>query len=357
MQDSDLVRFAARFEGRKGVYARMWHHRDRGSGYSPVHAPLDAEAVRAHLQGRVTLGAYLVRADDSAEHGVLDIDATPDALRAASRDRRAANALRDVTHQYSQRLRSVLEAAGLRPMLVDSGYKGRHLWCFLEAPVPAARVRAVLSSLVARVQPAAQLRVEVFPKQDRVRSGGLGNLVKLPLGVHLRTGRLAEVLDSDGAPIPDGLRALLAWPRSSLPRGSGHPRGEPTPTRTDEETDPPLAAALLQSCAMVRSVFARAIEQRAISTQGRIVLQHTLGYLHDGLPLLRLLPRSPRQPIPGRPLSGYPIGCARIRRRLPALAHQLPCDCVFPDDRGAYAHPLRHLEDPPPQGGGDAPCS
>ena len=37
--------------------------------------------------------------------------------------------------------------------------------------------------------------IEVFPKQDEVNEGGFGNLLRLPLGVHRRTGQEGFFVD------------------------------------------------------------------------------------------------------------------------------------------------------------------
>lgn len=358
--DADLVRFAARFQGRPGVHARMWHHPARGSGYSPVQAPLDAEVARQHLEGRVTVGTYLVRPDHTVGQAVLDLDATRPALEAAARDRRDAEALQQAIHDAGRQLVTALQAAGLQPLLVDSGFKGRHLWCFFDAPVPAAHARAGLAALVRAVPIDPRLRIEVFPKQDQTRPGGLGNLVKLPLGVHLRTGRISAVLDEAGLPTSDGLRRLLCWPTSPAPPvPSG---GAPVDERPLEVS--PVAArgapTLLGACSVVRAVLASARQARRIGRGAALVLNHSLGHLVDGVELLQELyagiPDLPVPMEPRSPLRGHPISCAKIRKRLPELANALPCDCVFPDRSGTYAHPLRHLDGSPEPWGARFPA-
>jgi len=348
VQDADAVRFADRFRARPDVHARMWHQPRKGTGYSPVHAPLDAEVARAHLAGRVTAGIYLVGADSTVRHGVIDLDATREALASAERDRRAAEALWRAVRSDSLRLRAALEEAGFAPLLVDSGYKGRHLWCFLAEPAPAGRVRAALRQAVAPVILDARLRVEVFPKQDRVRRGGLGNLVKLPLGVHLRTGRLSRVLDPEGRPVEDGLGTLLRWPTSSVPEVAWSPEAEEEGASPAESPDTARALGVLRGCPMLRTAMEEARRDRTLSHDAIVVLNHSLGHLAGGVALLQQLyaeiPELPEAAVPRAARRGYPIGCDRVRQRLAPLLQRVPCDCVFPDRAGEYPHPLRHLD-------------
>lgn len=344
MDDAVTVRFAERFRGRPGVYARMWHHPRRGTGYSPVHAPLDAEVARAHLEGRITIGSYLVRDDQRVSHAVIDLDASREALASAERDRHAAEGLRQVVHLDSLRLAEALRATGLAPLLVDSGYKGRHLWCFLEEPVLAEQARASLRSATKGVTLDARLRLELFPKQDRVRQGGLGNLVKLPLGVHLRTGQLAKVLDEQGEAVKDGLERLLAWPRTPLtPVGLLGPEPEEPPEAPDLR-----AQQVVRSCPMIRAVLDNARQERVLSHDAVVVLNHSLGHLPGGVDLLQevyaRIPELPEAAEPQAPRRGYPISCGRIRQRLAEFLQRVPCHCVFPERSGSYDHPLRHVD-------------
>jgi|GEM_PF-6165419 len=94
------------------------------------------------------------------------------------------------------------------------------------------------------------LHLEFFPKQPKLQGKGLANLIKLPLGVHRRTGYRSRLLDDQGQPLSDELAALRTVTR--LPRRAlylaieqlkalspGAPAGPapPLPARDDQ---PPL---------------------------------------------------------------------------------------------------------------------
>ena len=342
--DADAVRFAERFTGREGVHARMWCDGSGRVGYSPIQAPLDAEVARAHFDGRITAGSYLVRADNRTTHAVIDLDATAPALERAASDKGAADDLREATARTSQALREALESVGLVPLLVNSGHKGTHLWCFLDNPVSAGHARSVIRGVIGTVDiDPAVLRAEAFPKQARVREGGLGNLVKLPLGVHLRTGRRAEVLRADGKPSEDPLGQILEWPRTPLP--------EAHPTAPADPAEGPASQVqrLLQGCPMIRAVVEGAKRDRALDRDALLVLNHTVGHLAEGVEVLHdlydAIPGLPDCARLGAPLRGHPMSCSKVRKRIPALVDEVPCSCVFADRSGEYPHPLRHLDE------------
>ena len=369
--DSDLVRFADLFAGRDGVHARMWHDRRRGTGYAPVHQPLDPALAGAHLQGGVTVGMYPIDVNQEVRWFVFDLDATPDALRRAAGDLARTRALQ---HQIAATGRSLLRhlrGLDLNPLLVDSGYKGRHLWCFLDRPTRADRVREFCSAALAAHGPVAtSLVVEIFPRQDRVPPGGLGNLVKLPLGIHLRTGRRASVLDDDGEIDPEPHARLRSIRRTTLPAVPEASPGVPrvaTEERPITAPEPPVVATIpwtevryetsptvgpvLSRCAVLREVVRVGLRERRVGRDAAVVLNHSLGHLEDGVAACNhLYDRVPGFAAEGRMGAvhrGSPISCARIRSRLPEVARTVGCDCAFDSRPGAYPHPLRHLDDVP----------
>ncbi|MCK6508151.1 hypothetical protein L6R53_33095, partial [Myxococcota bacterium] len=374
---ADLLRFVDQFGGRAGVHARQWL---RGAGqraevgWSPVHTPLVPDLVQAHLDGGLTLGSYLVRHGDRCAQLVLDVDASPEALERAWGHPERARALREELHRAGLLLRDHLRERGLHPLLVDSGFKGRHLWCLLDGEPTAADVRAAGHALLHQAPPLPPgLSVEVFPKQDHVPAGGLGNLVKLPLGVHLRSGRRSALLDEAGQPLPDPWPTLRALRRTPLPAGRARsapapvPLPEPEPALPADAADPappfceadfdamPRLVALRRGCPVLREVIDQALSTLRIEAEAAVVLEHSLGHLAEGVEAVNYLGRicggTPLRM--GSPHRGSVISCARIRQRIPHVAQSVPCTCKFEGEH-RYPHPLVHLggaelqPEPPP---------
>lgn len=71
----------------------------------------------------------------------------------------------------------------------SGGGKGWHVWLFFDEPVPAAKARELAFAVVPRdvplerggfAEPENNKGLEVFPKQDKARNDGYGNLIWLP---------------------------------------------------------------------------------------------------------------------------------------------------------------------------------
>ena len=214
-QPHHLTAFLSLFAGREGVYARQWVSPTGESGYTPVHEPLTAKVAENHLLGNHTLGVYPVRLDNSVGFIAFDLDLAKFAVNQALPSQRLFEALMAKVHRQACRLLDLAAAQDLPAYLEDSGFKGRHVWIFLQEPVPAGVARKCAELLAARLLPLPpEITLEVFPKQAHVKPGSLGNLIKLPLGIHRRTGRRAVFLTPEGTPYGNQLDFLLTVARA-----------------------------------------------------------------------------------------------------------------------------------------------
>ena len=90
------------------------------------------------------------------------------------------------------------------------------MWVHLSQATPASLVRAWLL-------PYAQAYgVELYPKQDELAIGGSGSLIRLPLGIHRRSGGwypFVQFLPSwDLAPVGQTVVECCAWAIASVER-------------------------------------------------------------------------------------------------------------------------------------------
>jgi len=392
--DADVARFASLFSGRENLYARQWFNPRKGiSGYSPVEEPLTARVIRRHLFGDITVGVYPIRLDGTVVFMALDLDLTRAAMEWARRGRDEAAAVRRSLERAVELALAASRKAGLEPLVEDSGYKGRHLWFFFEQPERLGVVHALIRALVRSFEEEipAGIGVETFPKQARRSGKGYGNLIKLPLGVHRRTGRRAWLLDEKGKPHPRpfellrsvrrlGHAALMetaaalgetvspgpavapwegepAAPGAEMPPGIEAPPDPgvqaPVPpawTGADFETHPAIAHVLTH-CPVLAEIVRRGVEDRALEHDEMIVLQQVFGHLPGGVAasnfvLERAVGIGTDRHLKS-PLRGNPISCPKIRQRVPHITSRVACRCEFPDSVDHYPTPVLHLRTAP----------
>ncbi len=168
--DPSLVeRFAATFISRRDCYP--WQQSD--GSYISVHKPLTADLLQRHLKGSITLGAYALNSASMAQWICLDADDEPQ-----------WDHLRELAHSLqSQSVQAYREPSR----------RGGHLWLFTP-PLPGIFARRFAKQLMAENNVS---QVELYPKQDELAKG-LGSLVRLPLGVHRKSGQVYPFINRDG---------------------------------------------------------------------------------------------------------------------------------------------------------------
>jgi superfamily II DNA or RNA helicase len=176
--------FGALFAARTDIYAVRWENARSGrAGWLPAvrggwrkgvpHAerdylPLTAEVLAAHLSGQAHIGLYPLLDGDRCWWLAADFDG-PSALLDALNYVKAARALSVPT--------------GLE---ISRSGTGAHTWIFFTAPVPSEMARRLGTGLLReamalRGQMSLASYDRLFPSQDVLPSGGVGNLIAVPL--------------------------------------------------------------------------------------------------------------------------------------------------------------------------------
>jgi hypothetical protein len=161
--------------------------------------PLEADVVRMHLNGDVTINLYAINPETQRCKWVA-IDGDFDG---------AVEALFKLQWELKQ---DGVEAA------IEQSRRGGHLWIFADTPLLASECRIYIYNLALRlgvpiVGGGLKQGIEVFPKQDRIEEGEFGNAIRAPLGVHRKTNRRYWFYDAPTEPEPqlaylNGLKKL-----------------------------------------------------------------------------------------------------------------------------------------------------
>ncbi len=176
--------FGALFAARTDIYAVRWENAHSGkAGWLPAvrggwrkgvpHAerdylPLTAEVLAAHLSGQVHVGLYPLLDGDRCWWLAADFD--------------GPSALLDALN-YVKAARALGVPAGLE---ISRSGTGAHTWIFFTGPVPSEMARRLGTGLLReamalRGQMSLASYDRLFPSQDVLPSGGVGNLIAAPL--------------------------------------------------------------------------------------------------------------------------------------------------------------------------------
>jgi hypothetical protein len=224
---SKIRLFMSLFKGRKDVYARRWENKKKGtSGYAPVclnqwqpgvcskpkipcskcknksYAVLDENAIEDHLRGNTVVGIYPMLPDETCCFLAMDFDEA-DWLKDVS-------AVRDVCNEFEIPLAIERSRSGV----------GGHAWFFFEHPISAVLARKFGTTLLTctmdrRHEIKFKSYDRLFPSQDTMPKGGLGNLIALPLQKVAREKSNSEFINDNFRSYSDQWRFLSSVQRIS----------------------------------------------------------------------------------------------------------------------------------------------
>lgn len=177
-----LKAYATAFLNRDDCYPRQL---DKGS-YVTITKPLPPDLIVAHLKGLVTLGAYALDTKSQAKWLCLDADS-------AEEFESLVQLARQLEHDHI-------------PGYLELSRRGGHLWLFTP-PTSGGNIRQFGKQLIHHFNLPQTL--ELYPKQDQLVSGP-GSLVRLPLGIHRKTGRRYHFITPKGDPLAPTIREQLA---------------------------------------------------------------------------------------------------------------------------------------------------
>jgi len=261
--------FRSLFRGREDVYARRFESRKTGrAGYQPACAnewarglcdkprtkcadclnrrflAVTDDVIRWHLSGRddqgrdFVMGVYPMLEDETCHFLAVDFDGHSWQADAAA---------------FLETCRRLALPAALERS--RSG-EGAHVWLFFEEALPARLARNLGSFLLTETmehRPDIGLRSydRLFPNQDTLPKGGLGNLIALPLQKQARARGNSAFLNQDLEPQPDQWAFLASQRRISTAQthaivreaeSKGRIIGVRRVLTTDEDDDPPWTA-------------------------------------------------------------------------------------------------------------------
>ncbi len=204
-------RFLQLFRGRQGLYARQWYDSSKNiSGYAPIHSLFTHDVAVKHLSGAFTVGVYPLTEESTVFFSALDIDVRKSCLVLMKEDALFRKKVDSKIKELIKRIYEWSLSKELTVVFEDSGCKGVHAWYFFKKAVPAAFAMDILNTCVESLaEIPEEINMEVFPRQAVSGGKGYGNLIKLPLGIHRRSGRKSVFLDQYGNPADDQIKHLL----------------------------------------------------------------------------------------------------------------------------------------------------
>jgi len=170
--NSQSERFIRIFAGRKDARGTI----EGGC----VRETLKMVHVHNHLEGKESLGRYPLLDDGTCRWAVVDFDFKRKTDRV------------ELAEKASRKFANKLFELGIKAFCFERSKSGMiHLWLFFSKPIKAIKIRKVLLFVAKKLDlRIANGEVEIFPKQDVITAGQVGNYVHIPYFGENKQGQL-----------------------------------------------------------------------------------------------------------------------------------------------------------------------
>ncbi len=362
--NGDAFKILNLFEGREGVYARQWTSQTGDTGYSPINEALTPNVVLQHLNGSITIGVYQIRLDNTVSFIAFDIDIKKNIYSEIISNEKEFLSVLKRCERTAKEIVNILASKGIESYVEFSGNKGYHVWIFLSSPVSAKIGKDFCDEVLKRVEGDEKISIEGFPKQSYVREGRLGNLIKLPYGYHLKTGKRSFFVDGEFKEIVDQrgfLHSIKKVSKSLLIQAMTEFESENLwietknsvikPPKDDFEVfdegefipehDEELQK-VLEGCPVLKTIYTKALNSERLNAKEVGVLKYTLGCLKNGVEIVNYAFKKAgveEEHFLKSKLNGNPTSCEKIRSKVPEISNSVDCACVFDKEQFAYSTP------------------
>lgn len=176
-----VERYAYSFISRRDCYPMQM----ADGSYRTIYEELTTPMLIQHIRGKITLGAYALNEQSQAHWLCLDADD-------------------DTEWAKLWQLAKQLEEQGLTPYL-ETSRRGGHLWLF----TPTISGQIIRQFGLQFIKAHGLDGIELYPKQDQLTTG-VGSLLRLPLGIHRKSGQRYYFITTEGRPLAPSIREQMA---------------------------------------------------------------------------------------------------------------------------------------------------
>ena len=257
-------------------------------------------------------------------------------------------------------IQAVIRKMGMESYIENSGYRGYHVWLFLNGWIRTQYANMFQEAVIRQLSLENDINVECFPNRSKVKDGKMGQLIKIPWGIHSRTGRRTQFLDEQLSPYSvqnQLLEKICCFPSEKIKRAAAAFCGEET---TEKIKEIPIDETLLEnceenirivveSCGLIRYLCNKAKSTGYLSHQERLTLCYVFGHLGEaGKEFIHKIMEYTMnyqytvtekfiQKLPAKPIS-----CIKLREQYKQLTAEIGCNCRLKKIKNCYPSPVLH---------------
>lgn len=348
------------FSGREDVYS-LENLSSNGKRQNEIQLmPLTEAVVYEHLQGNKTVGTYIQRTNSTVKSIIVDVDVSKKVLLQYDRS----------TDQFKEYLKKAFAKAkeivkfyqrlGVEGYVEYSGCRGYHVWLLFSEWIPV-RYANMFSDLIDRsIMHDDDITIEYFPNKTRIKAGKYGQCIKLPYGIHSRTGEIAYFINEDENAVYDinkFIDGIARYQVSVIKKIlAANTDFKESKTRCEIQLEkeflkniPENVRTVLENCNLMKYLCQKVLKTGYLSHFERLSILYVFGHLGDeGKEFIHQLMGKTLnyqynitekfiQKIPQKPIS-----CIKLRDQYRNVTAEYGCNCNFKRTKNCYPSPVLH---------------
>lgn len=352
------------FVGREDIYKEEKEYRGNRR-FEEVLSPLGENEIKLHLEEIKTLATYVQRNNATAHFVVFDIDISKKLLLQVEYESEIFQEYMKKAGQIAVDICNYLEKNGMKAYIEYSGYRGYHVWLFFDSWISVRYVNMLEDIVLEHIEIPQDCTVEVIPNKTHLKPGKFGQAIKIPYGVHSKTGKRSRMLENDLGEIADidsWLKDVAAYSLNTLKKILSHAdpycRNKISASSAKAEVTVPEQElkkmdsgirVVMENCSLMRYLYMKAKTTGYLVHGERLSILYVFGHLgkegkqfvHEVMEFTlnyqyhiteRFIQKLPQKPV----------SCIKLREQYSKITAEYGCSCAFKRTKNCYPSPVLH---------------
>lgn len=356
-----IERMMKLFIGREDLYCKEVLGKGNRRSFEMQAIPLSKQTVVEHLKGKETIGTYIQRANATVHYIVVDIDISKKVMLQYSRDSSEYQAYLEKAWNMANKILKAYHEFGLQGYVEYSGCRGYHVWLFFMEWIPVRYANMFCEVLEGKLGALEDgISLEFFPNKTRIKPGKFGQAIKLPYGIHTKTGEQSYFLDAKGKPMEEldsFLDSIATFSVSAIKKVlAAHT--ESKEIRENKAVEVNLEefgdileniSEILKKCNLMRYLCQKALKTSYLTHFERLSVLYVFGHMGESgqefVHQIMSYTLNYQYNVTERfikHIPAKPISCVKLREQYKMITAEYGCNCNFRQSKNCYPSPVLH---------------
>lgn len=354
--------------GREDIYAIETLDSDHRRKNEFQALPLTEKILSRHLSGEYTIATYVQRSNSTVKFMIIDVDISKKIIMQYGNEGDEFREYLAKAARAAQIIIKIMNNFGMKAYIEYSGYRGYHVWVFFTEWIPVRYVNMLEDIIENHYDQdtdqeeafSQSISIEFFPNKTRIKPGKFGQAIKLPYGLHYKTGKTSYFIDDAGEKVTDinpFLDTIAKYPLSTIKRvlaSNTTYKEEKAPKPVDGDIEafkdsPATVLEILKKCNLMRYLCQKSVKTAYLTHFERLSILYVFGHLgkdgHEFIHKVMSFTLNYQYNITEkfiRRCPEKPISCVKLRDQYKKVTAEIGCSCTFKRTKNCYPSPVMH---------------